>query len=69
MPYTTIIGKGIEFTPDKGHPTKTHLLCMQGGKPWLCYKHADGQWVTLREASDRDVQDVLKITGRDPRHG
>ena len=24
-------------------------------KPWLFYKHPDGQWVTLREATDDDL--------------
>lgn len=23
-------------------------------KDWLCYRHPDGQWVTLREATEAD---------------
>lgn len=25
------------------------------GTPWLCYKHPDGQWVTLRKVTDEDI--------------
>ena len=24
-------------------------ICMISGEPWMCYKHADGQWVTLNK--------------------
>ncbi len=33
------------------------LLLVAEGQPyagWLCYRHPDGQWVTLREATDDD---------------
>lgn len=31
------------------------LLVTEGHfKDWICYKHPDGQWVTLRKATDDD---------------
>ena len=32
------------------------LLVQDGGyKGWLCYRHPDGQWVTLRKATAEDL--------------
>ena len=25
------------------------MICMISGEPWMCYRHADGQWVTLKK--------------------
>ncbi len=25
-------------------------------KGWICYRHPDGQWVTLREATEEDLK-------------
>ena len=27
-------------------------------KGWLCYKHPDGQWVTLRKATNDDIEKI-----------
>jgi len=59
------IDQGIEFDGNNGPA----LLKTWGGNPWLFYKHPDGQWVSLRQASERDVEDVLKIAGLKPRQG
>ena len=29
------------------------------GEPWLIWKHPDGQWVTWRPATSRDVELIL----------
>lgn len=26
------------------------------GENWLCYKHPDGQWVTLRKPTEEDIE-------------
>ena len=38
-----------------------------GGDFWLFYKHPDGQWVSLRKASDSDYKEIEKaeISQRD----
>jgi hypothetical protein len=28
---------------------------------WLCFKHPDGQWVTLRKATDDDLETLRPI--------
>ena len=33
------------------------MVLVADGEPyagWLCYRHPDGQWVTLRQATERD---------------
>ncbi len=33
------------------------LLVSEGHmRGWLCYRHPDGQWVTLRKATDDDLR-------------
>lgn len=27
-------------------------------KDWICYRHPDGHWVTLRQATDRDREEL-----------
>ena len=46
--------EGIEFYDFKSF---RHMLYVQQGhdKGWLCYKHPDGQWVMLREATPSDI--------------
>lgn len=34
------------------------LLREWGGRPWLFYKHADGHWVSLREATQDDLDNL-----------
>jgi hypothetical protein len=37
--------------------SKRELLLVAEGEPyagWLCYRHPDGQWVTLRKATEDD---------------
>jgi len=35
---------------------------------WLCFRHPDGQWVTLREATQNDL-DTTGCTAEGGRHG
>ena len=32
------------------------------GEAWLVYKHSDGQWVTLRKATDEDIAKIDRAT-------
>lgn len=31
------------------------LVTLENEEQWLCYRHPDGQWVTLRMATDDDI--------------
>ncbi len=33
------------------------VICMISDEPWMCYKHADGQWVTLRKIALLEEQE------------
>lgn len=44
------------------------LLLVAEGQPhagWLCYRHREGQWVTLREATDEDRFRIAAGEGMD----
>jgi hypothetical protein len=46
---------GIKFTETSFTGTKECLLVTEGDwKGWICYKHPDGRWVTLRKADDKE---------------
>ena len=34
---------------------------------WLCYRHPDGQWVSLRKATEEDFTRLLTMAERDAR--
>ncbi len=36
----------------------------QQGVPWICYRHPDGQWVSLRRATEDDLQRLRPLTQR-----
>ncbi len=41
-------------------------LCREGHTSgWVLYKHADGQWVTLRAANDQDRADLAQYDRED----
>ena len=40
---------------------KMKLTNLYGRELWVCYKHPDGQWVTLRQATVADVR-VIALT-------
>lgn len=47
--------RGLRFY-DKA--TERQMLLVHEGElyaGWLCYRHPDGQWVTLRKATDDDI--------------
>lgn len=38
------------------------MILVADGEPfagWLCYRHPDGQWVTLRKATEEDRNNLL----------
>lgn len=44
---------GIKFQDDL---SREYLVVTEGSfKDWLCYKHPDGQWVTLRKLTQDEV--------------
>lgn len=37
------------------------ILVNEGhAKGWICYRHPDGQWVTLRKATDADQHELAQ---------
>lgn len=40
---------------------KEMMLKNWEGEPWFFYKHPDGQWVSYRKASERDVSVLIKM--------
>lgn len=51
---------GIKFF-DKANNNREMLLVddkKSSANGWLCYRHPDGQWVTLREATQKDRDQI-----------
>ena len=50
--------KGVKFYDAA---SKRVLLLVKEGwaEGWLCYKHPDGQWVTVREATEKEIGSVI----------
>lgn len=50
--------------------TGREMLLVADGSPsfagWLCYRHPDGQWVTLRKATAEDRAAVSSLTNAAP---
>lgn len=43
------------------------MLCQSGAwSGWILYKHPDGQWVSLRKATDKDMADLHNAAIVDP---
>ena len=42
------------------------MLGTWGDEKWMFYKHPDGQWVSLREATDDDIHRVNAAAERKP---
>jgi len=55
--------EGIEFY-DKVRGRMMLLVTAGSLKGWLCYRHPDGQWVTLREVTSEDLS-ALRYAGFD----
>lgn len=66
--------KGLRFF---NKATGQEMLLVAPGEPyagWLCYRHPDGQWVTIREATAEDhkaideslYRDLCKAVGWNP---
>lgn len=54
--------KGLKFY-DKAS-ARYMILVEQGPyRGWICYKHPDSQWVTLREATEEDKKMQMAATG------
>jgi hypothetical protein len=59
--------KGVEFYDQA---TRRQMILVGTDEPqtdlhgWLCYKHPDGQWVTLRKASSDDTYRVMAEVSR-----
>ena len=52
--------KGIRFI-DKNQGEM--ILVSEGEyEGWLCYRHPDGQWVSLRKATEDDIKKVGEMT-------
>ena len=51
--------EGIEFIDAR---TGRQMMLIQSGSwgGWLAYKHPDGQWVTLRLATNEDREAIAK---------
>lgn len=49
----------MEFTSDAKYDARSNrmvrLFKWESGGTWVAYKHSDGQWVSLREATDADM--------------
>jgi hypothetical protein len=54
--------KGVRFFD--GASRREMLLVDDGERygGWLCYRHPDGQWVTLRKATDDDRARIFGAT-------
>lgn len=37
------------------------MLKNWGGEPWIFWKHPDGQWVSYRKATERDISLICKL--------
>ena len=55
MPRKIYEPKGIRFF-DVGHGNREMIILAESERHagWLCYRHPDGEWVTLREATAED---------------
>ena len=54
--------KGVRFY-DANHGEM--MLCEEGpDNGWLCYRHPDGQWVTLRKATSDDLLRLAPLMGQ-----
>lgn len=51
------LGRGVEFEDGRG---KAFLLKLWEDVPWVCYRHASGRWVTLRPATQNDINHAAK---------
>ena len=52
--------EGIRFCDASS--SRERLLVEEGPyKGWLCYKHPDGQWVTLREATKDEIATIKDL--------
>jgi hypothetical protein len=51
--------KGLKFYD---HNSKREMMLVTEGhaKDWIVYRHPDGQWVTLRKATDDDLHQLAK---------
>ena len=38
--------------------SKEMMLKNWEGEPWIFFKHPDGQWVSYRQASERDISEL-----------
>lgn len=47
---------GIEFLD--GASGRIMSIRPTGDGPWLCWKHPDGQWVTVREPTENDLDAI-----------
>lgn len=51
---------GLEFYDDGSKCTMKYVYpdTEHPAAGWLLYKHPDGQWVTLRKATENDIQKI-----------
>ena len=60
--------QGIQFYDQASR--REMILINQGPHTgWLVYKHPDGQWVTLRRASDEDLASLHQHRDEDGQSG
>ena len=63
---------GIEFYD--ANSDRNMILVQEGSwSGWIAYKHADGQWATLRKATEEDLakiknRDVCSVRKKDASH-
>lgn len=51
--------KGYKFFDQRRH-VEMMLIYEGDWDNWIAYKHPDGQWVTLRKATDKDISALAK---------
>jgi len=60
---TPFKGKGYAFFDNASG--RTMMLVYEGEwKDWICYKHPDGQWVSLRKAATDDWRALVKAMSK-----
>ena len=58
--------KGIRFIGRRGNKIEEMILVQDPRSSfdgWICYRHPDGQWVSLRPASETEKQQMQIILG------
>lgn len=52
---------GINFFDVNSHQEMLLIAEPDPHAGWICYKHPDGQWVTLRKATEQDLQKLTDV--------